>query len=240
MERRLINRADTSPGAPLILASASPRRRELVTLLDRRFTLAAADIDETPAPDERPEQLPVRLARAKAEAIARRSDTSADAIVLAADTVVVLDDAFLNKPADNHEALLMLTGLRGRDHRVMTGIALASRGQVVWSAVVDTTVWMREYTLQEMALYVKSGLPLDKAGGYGIQDGAFHPVERINGCFPNVVGLPLCEVERGLAAVEPLLKAGLLPREAQQGVVRGSCGALCQRAREFSAWLPNP
>jgi MAF protein len=223
----------------LLLASASPRRRELVRLLGRRYKVTSADIDETPGEAESPESLTARLATTKALTVARRSE-AAGGIVLAADTVVVLDGVILNKPADQHEALLMLTGLRGRDHRVLTGVAMAARGELAWASTVETTVWMREYTLAEIARYIASGLPLDKAGGYGIQDGAFRPVERIDGCYPNVVGLPLCEVELALTTVEPLLVSDAPITAVQRGVVRGSCGALCKRARERSRWLPRP
>ena len=220
----------------LILASASPRRRELVRLLGRRCRVAAADIDETPGHVESPDRLTERLATSKALTVAQHAE-GGDGLVLAADTVVVLDETILNKPADHHEALLMLTGLRGRDHRVLTGVALAVRGQLAWTSVVETTVWMRSYTLQEMARYVASGLPLDKAGGYGIQDGKFKPVERIDGCYSNVVGLPLCEVGQALAAVEPLLASEEPVTAVQRGMVAGSCGTLCERARKKSRWI---
>ena len=220
----------------LILASASPRRRDLVRLLGRRCRVAAADIDETPGHVESPDRLTERLASSKALTVAQHAQ-GGDGLVLAADTVVVLDETILNKPADHHEALLMLTGLRGRDHRVLTGVALTVRGQLAWTSVVETTVWMRSYTLQEMARYVASGLPLDKAGGYGIQDGKFKPVERIDGCYSNVVGLPLCEVGQALATVDPLLGTDQPVIAVRRGTVPGSCGALCQRAREKSRWI---
>ena len=234
---RSLNR---SVGPVLILASASPRRRELVRLLGRRHRVAAADIDETPGNDELPDDLTQRLATSKALAVAERQAAGQTGIVLAADTIVVLEGTILNKPETQHDALLMLTGLRGRDHRVLTGIALTVRGQLAWASVVETTVWMRSYTLPEMARYVATGLPLDKAGGYGIQDGGFKPVERIDGCFTNVVGLPLCEVDLALATVEPLLASDGTVTAVKRGTVRGSCGDLCRRAREKSAWLPNP
>jgi MAF protein len=235
------NRSLNGSVAPaLILASASPRRRELVRLLGRPHRVAAADIDETPGSDESPDELAQRLASAKALAVAARRVGGKTGLVLAADTIVVLDETILNKPQTQDEALLMLTGLRGRDHRVLTGIALTVRGQLAWASVVETTVWMRSYTLQEMARYIASGLPLDKAGGYGIQDGGFKPVERIDGCFPNVVGLPLCEVDLALTTVEPLLVSDGTVSAVKRGTVRGSCGNLCRRARERSAWLPKP
>lgn len=231
------NRSANGTSPPLlILASASPRRRELVRLLGRRCLVVAADIDETPGAVESPDQLTQRLATSKALRVAQDAEGE-HGLVLAADTIVVLEDTILNKPADHHEALLMLTGLRGRDHRVLTGVALTVRGQLAWSSVVETTVWMRSYTLQEMARYVASGLPLDKAGGYGIQDGNFKPVERIDGCYTNVVGLPLCEVELALATVETQLRPEAPMTAVQRGTVRGTCGALCERARKKSRWI---
>lgn len=93
----------------------------------------------------------------------------------------------------------MLVALRGHPHRVLTGLALAQADRVIWSSVIQTTVWMRDYADDEIERYVASGRPLDKAGAYGIQDGGFQPVARIEGCYTNVVGLPLCEVRRALA-----------------------------------------
>jgi MAF protein len=121
-----------------------------------------------------------------------------DLRVLAADTEVELDGAVLGKPADDAAARAMLLALRARPHRVLTGLALADGDRIAWSSVVETTVWMRPYTDDEIAAYVASGRPRDKAGAYGIQDAAFQPVARIEGCYSNVVGLPLCEVRRAL------------------------------------------
>ena len=123
--------------------------------------------------------------------------------MLAADTVVVLDGVILGKPADASEATAMLVALRGRAHRVLTGVALAAAGEIAWSGVVATTVWMREYGADEIARYVRSDRPLDRAGAYGIQDADFRPVERTQGCLANVVGLPLCEVRRALTSLDP-------------------------------------
>jgi MAF protein len=124
-------------------------------------------------------------------------------LVLAADTVVVLDGAVLGKPADPDEARAMLMSLRDRSHRVLTGLAMVRVGEIAWSSVVETTVWMRAYGDTELDDYVRSGSPLDKAGAYGIQDASFRPVNRIVGCYTNVVGLPLCEVRRALSAIDP-------------------------------------
>lgn len=200
-----------SESAPeIILASASPRRRELLTVLGVPFRVVVADIDEQPRPGEAPEALVERLARSKAltvdtrEAAAPGGQGAAErdrpeSIMLAADTVVVLDGAILNKPAHAAEARTMLAALRGRPHRVLTGLVLARRGEVAWSSVAETVVTMRAYADDEVTAYIASGRPLDKAGAYGIQDADFRPVERIDGCYTNVVGLPLCEVRRALA-----------------------------------------
>ena len=153
-------------------------------------------------------------------------------VVLGADTVVVLDDAILGKPADAAEATAMLAALRGRAHRVLTGVALAVGGEIAWSSVVETTVWMRAYSADEVERYVRSGKPLDKAGAYGIQDADFHPVERIEGCFSNVVGLPICEVRRALTALDPDCSWGP-GRPAATSTESGDPHALCERARDL-------
>jgi nucleoside triphosphate pyrophosphatase len=187
--------------ARVILASASPRRRELLTILGISFRIVAADVDEHTQPGEVPTALVTRLAETKALTVARRAVApsglrhgtaqSDDAsLVLAADTEVELDGAVLGKPPDGAAARAMLLALRGRAHRVLTGLALA---------LGETIVWMRTYTDDEIAAYIATGRPLDKAGAYGIQDAGFQPVARINGCYTNVVGLPLCEVRRALA-----------------------------------------
>ena len=259
--------------APIVLASASPRRRNLLQLLHIRFSVCAADVDENPLPGEGPEALTSRLARSKALAVAangsarapmeefsdvsrsgkgsHRDDSpelSADPcpagtgqpVVLGADTVVVLDGAILGKPADDAEATAMLAALRGRSHRVLTGVALAVAGEIAWSGVVETTVWMRQYGADEVERYVRSGSPLDKAGAYGIQDTDFRPVERIDGCLTNVVGLPLCEVGRALLALDPERSRGrdwtaeVADGDAGSGPIRSArdC-SLCERARHL-------
>jgi septum formation protein len=193
----------------ILLASASPRRRELLRTLGISFRVAAADIDERALPGEAPAALVTRLAETKALTAARRAVVAShfrqDAdrspsgpLVLAADTEVEWQGTVLGKPADAASARAMLTDLRGRPHRVLTGLTLAQGDRIVWSSVVQTTVWMREYADDEIEQYVASGRPLDKAGAYGIQDGELRPVTRIEGCYTNVVGLPLCEVRRAL------------------------------------------
>jgi MAF protein len=191
----------------------------LLGALGISFRIVVADIDESAHSGETPEALAVRLAVTKACTVATRVTASNgrsdvqptdDAVILAADTVVALGGSILGKPSDEAEALSMLSALRGRPHRVVTGLALVAAGEVAWSSSMQTTVWMRSYGQDEIAAYIASGRPLDKAGAYGIQDADFQPVERIDGCYTNVVGLPLCEVARALGAIEyrgPLLTA---------------------------------
>ena len=167
-----------------------------------------------------------------AELSVHRGLTASRPVVLGADTVVVLNDAILGKPADEAEATAMLAALRGRAHRVLTGVALAVDGVIAWSTVVETTVWMRAYSANEVERYVRSGKPLDKAGAYGIQDADFHPVERIEGCFSNVVGLPICEVRRALTALDPNRSWGPGWRAATSTESDDS-HELCERARDL-------
>ncbi len=174
----------------LILASASPRRRELLAQVgivpDR---IEPADIDETPLKSETPAQLAERLARGKAAVLAERHP---DAIVLAADTVVSLGRRFLEKAADEAEATRFLKMLSGRNHRVHTGVAVA-RGERVSVRVVETRVALKVLSEAEIAAYVASGDWRGKAGAYGIQGPAGAFVRRIVGSHPAVMGLPLYE-----------------------------------------------
>ena len=176
----------------LILASTSPRRRELITLFGLEFKFISADVDESPRDGEPPQELVSRLSRAKAD-IGTRDHP--DAIVVAADTVVSLDGAILGKPKDAADATRMLKLLRGRAHTVYSGVTVA-QGTRQMIQVAETTVWMRDYADAEIAAYVATGDPLDKAAAYAIQNGAFRPVARIDGCHANVMGLPLCHLYR--------------------------------------------
>ena len=174
----------------LVLASASPRRIELLALIgitpDR---IDPADIDETPQRDETPSRLAVRLARTKAGVVAARSP---GAVVLAADTVVCVGRRLLEKPADEAEAEKFLTLLSGRNHRVFTGVAVAV-GDKVLTRVVDTRVSFKVLSPLEIRTYVEGGDWRGKAGGYGIQGPAGAFVTRIVGSYPAVMGLPLFE-----------------------------------------------
>ena len=176
----------------LILASASPRRRELLAHLGLPFTIEAADIDETPLPDEDPRLYTERLAREKAQAIAQRHP---DATILAADTTVVVDDLILGKPRDTADACRMLQLLQGRSHRVITGVALYSNNQTTVESE-HTSVIFTQMTIEMIGNYVATGEPLDKAGAYGIQGIAAQFIPRIEGDYSNVVGLPLARVRQ--------------------------------------------
>jgi MAF protein len=189
------------PSTPhLVLASASPRRRELLTALGVPFTGRAADVPEELPPHVPAPVLAEELALAKARAVAREEPR---AVVLAADTIVVLDGRPLGKPADAEEARQMLRALRGRAHEVVTGVAVMAPGGVARTAHAVTRVVMRCYTDAEMEEYIASGDPFDKAGAYAIQHPVFRPVARVEGCYCNVVGLPLWTVRRLLAEVAP-------------------------------------
>lgn len=187
----------------LVLASQSPRRRELLALLGLPFEVTVADVAEVPRADETPAELVVRLSRAKASAAA--SDIGGDALVIACDTVVALEDEILGKPGDAEEAREMLRRLRGRCHVVYSALTLLRVDGRRTTALAETEVTMRAYTEAEIAAYVASGDPLDKAGAYAIQHDGFHPVDELRGCYASVMGLPLCHLVRCLSAfgVEP-------------------------------------
>ncbi|MGE0041885.1 MAG: nucleoside triphosphate pyrophosphatase [Vicinamibacterales bacterium] len=176
----------------IVLASQSPRRAALLTAAGYAFEMLPSDVDETVLPGETPEAHVARLAETKARAgLARRPD----AVVLGADTVVVLDGRILGKPADDDEARGVLAALSGRAHEVLTGVAVAD-GAGVRGAVARTQVWFATLSPAEVAAYVASGEHRDKAGAYGIQGRASCFVERIDGSYSNVVGLPVALVYR--------------------------------------------
>lgn len=176
----------------IVLASQSPRRAALLTAAGYTFEALPSDVDETALPGETPEAHVARLAEVKARAgLARRPG----AVVLGADTVVVLDGRILGKPADEDEARRVLGELSGRAHDVLTGVAVAD-GSGIRDAVARTRVWFAELSAAEVAAYVASGEHRDKAGAYGIQGRASCFVERIDGSYSNVVGLPVAVVYR--------------------------------------------
>jgi MAF protein len=175
----------------LVLASASPRRRQLLSLAGWQFSVAAADVDESEYPNESPSDYVLRLAETKA----RTTQADTDQIILAADTTVVDGMDILGKPKDSAEAIAMLARLRGHTHQVYTGIALLrlSDGLLLKDLCI-TDVPMRDYSDEEINAYVQTGDPLDKAGAYAIQHPQFHPVANLDGCYASVMGLPMCHV----------------------------------------------
>ncbi|MGA2110937.1 MAG: nucleoside triphosphate pyrophosphatase [Anaerolineales bacterium] len=202
---RLSGQFPSDLDAPLILASASPRRRELLGLTGWAFLTASVPIDETPGPGEAPEELVQRLSLEKARAVAQARGRAREWI-LSADTVVADGQQALGKPKTRAQAREFLRRLRGREHRVLTGLALLepSSGRS-WTELAQSSVRMREYLDAELERYLDSGDPMDKAGAYGIQHNEFHPVADLEGCYANVMGLPLCHVQ------DLILKVGLRP-----------------------------
>ena len=177
----------------LILASGSPRRREIITALDRGVALITpTDEEELHHEGEIPSEFVTRQALRKARNAASRIGNGT---ILAADTVVVLDSEVLGKPGGDAEAIQMLRKLRGRVHNVITGMVAMDATSGRWIPVAKTTeVEMRNYSDEEISAYVASGEALDKAAGYAVQDQTFRPAQEVRGCYLNVVGLPLCEV----------------------------------------------
>jgi septum formation protein len=184
--------------SPLILASASPRRAELLRRAGIPFRVEVSNLEEARNPGETPRGYAERLARDKARLVAQRFPAEP---VLAADTIVIVDNAVLEKPADASDAARMLRSLSARAHEVTTGVCLiapnaAGKKEDVRSET--TRVFFREMTEAEIAAYIATGEPMDKAGAYAIQGGAAQWVEKIEGDYDNVVGLPLARVKRML------------------------------------------
>jgi len=181
----------------LILASASPRRQELLRLLGLPFRVMVADVDEDSITDPDPAANVVATAYLKAVAIAARCESPA--IIIASDTTVALEGQMLNKPANAAAAWQMLQALRGRIHYVHTGLVLlnTATGQTI-TDVATVPVPMRDYSDAEIAAYIATGDPLDKAGAYAIQHPEFQPVIHLDGCFAGVMGFPLCHLTRAL------------------------------------------
>jgi septum formation protein len=183
----------------LILASASPRRAELLKSAGFEFTVAPASVEEIPQTGESPEAYTRRVAHHKASQVV--SGAGGKDLVLAADTEVVIDGSILGKPADKDDARRMLRLLAGRSHEVLTTVVLLGRGRTA-DEVSITRVWFARMTDREIAWYVASGEPMGKAGAYAIQGLGARFVERIEGSWSNVVGLPLAAVHRLLREVE--------------------------------------
>jgi len=184
---------------PFILASGSPRRRELLAALGITFTVIKSDIDETQHPGEAPLDYVRRLSIEKAHAVAAKLSESAvvlaadTVVILAADTMGILDGEILGKPTDADDARHMLQRLRDRGHIVCTALTLLQTGEPSrqLTRLTQTEVIMRDYSDAEIDAYIATGDPFDKAGSYAIQHEGFHPVARIDGSYTNVVGLPV-------------------------------------------------
>lgn len=180
------------PAIQIYLASASPRRRELLRQIGVAYRLLAVAVDETPLSNESPQAYVARLAQAKAQAGIPMRGRRKPCPVLGADTAVVVNDAILGKPRDRQEGLAMLARLSGREHCVLSAVALATSTRMAVK-VQESRVWFRELTPTECADYWDSGEPLDKAGGYGIQGRAAAFISEIHGSYSGVMGLPLFE-----------------------------------------------
>ena len=181
--------------ARIVLASGSPRRQELLRRMGiRDFTVRVPEVEEYFPDGLTPQETVCYISREKSQAV----DAAPDEIVITADTMVFLDDRKLGKPADAQEALAMLTALQGRRHTVCTGVTVRQGGRVLTRAQ-STQVWFREAATEELKNYIRSGEPMDKAGAYGVQGLGALLVERIDGDFFNVMGLPVLLLSRMLA-----------------------------------------
>ena len=182
----------------VILASQSPRRKELMGLFHIPFTIRVSDADETMPPELSPAEAVALVSRRKAEAVPRQADD----LVIAADTIVVLGKEILGKPRDPDDARRMLRLLSGRDHQVMTGMTLL-RGETAIVRTEITDIHFRPLSDREIDAYIRTGEPMDKAGSYGIQGGAALFAERLVGDYYNVMGLPVCRLGQLLREIAP-------------------------------------
>ena len=189
----------------LILASASPRRKELLGLFHVPFRICVADIDETMDPAKPPFDEVARVSKLKATAVSDGSDD----VVVAADTIVVCEGRVLGKPHSEAEAVQMLQLLSGRDHQVMTGVTVV-RGQRMITFTEVTDIHFRKLSEKEIAAYVATGEPMDKAGAYGIQGGAALFCSHMVGDYYNVMGLPVCHLGQALREIAPDLMGDVL------------------------------
>lgn len=204
----------------LILASNSPRRRQLLALLGWDFQVVPAEVDESTREGESPSDYVRRLAESKAREVSAKA--ASDAIIIAADTTVVDGDEILGKPVDGPDAERMLRQLRGRNHQVFSALAVirvADEELCVDCCVTD--VPMRDYDNAEIQAYIASGDPMDKAGAYAIQHAGFHPVESLVECYANVVGLPLCHLTRTMR------KLSIVSDEHVPAVCQSTLGYSC-------------
>ena len=186
----------------LYLASNSPRRKELLSLIGWEYYLLPAQVDETPLPNEDGMEYVMRIAKSKA--LAATSNSGVNGVIIAADTAVTSHREngkieIYGKPGGKSEAIEMLCRLRGHIHQVLTAISiLRTQDSKIRFDCCATDVPMRSYSDEEMLAYIDSGDPMDKAGAYAIQHAGFHPVEKLQGCYANVMGLPLCHLTRSL------------------------------------------
>ena len=185
----------------LLLASNSPRRKQLFALGNWKFKVIVSDVDESQLAGELPREYVLRLAQAKALAVADNADL--ENIIIGSDTAVIDGNEILGKPNNKEDAERMLKQLRGRTHQVYTGVAIyrVSDGKMLTELCV-TDVPMRPYSDAEIKAYVQTGDPMDKAGGYAIQHPDFQPVESMHGCYASVMGLPMCHVIRALQKLD--------------------------------------
>lgn len=187
----------------LLLASNSPRRQQILSLAGYSYRAIPAEVDESQLPGESPSDYVLRLSRAKVGAAV--SAANSGWLVVAADTAVVAGGDILGKPRYASEAMQMLQRLRGEMHEVYTGLAISRpRERLLHTELCITKVWMRHYPDQEIEAYIASGDPFDKAGGYAIQNIGFNPVQRLEGCYANVVGLPLCHLTKILRQLDEI------------------------------------
>ena len=214
--------------ATLTLASASPRRRQLLQALGMDFRAQPSSVPEEPEPSESPIDLVRRLALAKARTVAAGVS---EGLVLGADSVVVHQGDILGKPASVEEARGMLARLRGNTHQVFSGVAVVDASTGKYLLASETTpVLMREYSDAEVEDYIASGSPMDKAGAYGVQDADFHPASSVQGCYSNVVGLPLCTL------LDLLREMGYEATPKVPALLIESCTECPLQMRESGAW----
>ena len=207
----------------LVLASGSPRRRQLLGLLGVEFEVVVSDVDESVVTVADPAVNAMETARLKAVAVAERVGDGV--VVLGSDTNVAFGELILGKPRDEREAFETLVMLRGKVHQVHTGVVLMGGVSAEIHQFTHTSdVYMRDYTDEEIITYIKTGHPMDKAGAYGIQHPDFRPVAHYTGCYASVMGLPICEL------ADPLRKMGLVLPEA---IVTDCPNGACYRQSEF-------
>jgi len=192
----------------IILASSSPRRQDMLRTMGWSFTIIKPEVDEIPLPEETPSDFALRAAMDKAKWVTEAA-SSHHHLIIAADTVVTIDGEILGKPKDDAEAIGMLKKLNGKSHKVITGLSVMETiDNMIRKAInhsVTSRVRFRELSDDEMIRYIATGEPMDKAGAYGIQSGAAHMVESIQGSYTNIVGLPLAELIETIRGVYPLV-----------------------------------